>query len=301
MNRIFEETAKGRIIKPIWLTILVMIGLYLAGLLAGGILLGLPTGLYLAISQGSSGSFAMKGDLSFLLSLYALFGTYVVVFFWTRYVEKRPFTSVGFFKGKVIKEILQGWLIGVGLFTGLIALLFLFGMADVTKVSLSVNSLGIFLIYLIGWQIQSGSEELLTRGWLLPVLATHHKKAVAVAISSLLFGVLHLLNANVSLISILNISLFGFFMCLYVLLKGDIWGVCAIHASWNCFQGSVFGISVSGSNALKSSLIHLNLKGNEWLTGGDFGIEGSILTSIALGFACLYLFSKVRKEQDLLS
>lgn len=81
------------------------------------------------------------------------------------------------------------------------------------------------------WFIQSGTEELLTRGWLLPLLNRRFNLALAVGVSSGLFGLMHLLNAHVTFYSILCIILSGIVMTLYALKRDNIWGVSGLHVA----------------------------------------------------------------------
>jgi len=48
-----------------------------------------------------------------------------------------------------------------------------------------------------------------------------------------------------------------------------------MHIGWNFFQGPVFGFGASGHQ--KPSLLELNITGPDYLSGGAFGPEGSVL------------------------
>jgi hypothetical protein len=54
-----------------------------------------------------------------------------------------------------------------------------------------------------------------------------------------------------------------------------------IHMGWNFFQGAVFGFAASGHETFR--LIEHTTSGPAWLTGGDCGPEGSVLTLPILG------------------
>ncbi|MGT2929634.1 CPBP family intramembrane glutamic endopeptidase [Streptococcus dentasini] len=303
-TNLFTETAKGKIPKSIILLILIALMLLFLGVLIGGLSL-VPITLIYYLRHGfptpsPSGeiqtSLPFSTDVSTLIGLFAFWGIYLAVFGWVKWVEKRPISSLGLFKRKAGRELAKGWLIGAGLFSIMVVLLSLFGMVELEKINISAKSLGFLLLYILAWQVQSGAEELLTRGWLMPAVASHHRKFTAVMVASLLFGLLHLPNAHVTILSLLVVILFGLMMCLYVVWEGNIWGVFGFHAAWNCFQGSVFGIPVSGTAALPSSIIQLKLKGASYLSGGAFGVEGSILTVFVLSLVCLFLYLKIRKK-----
>lgn len=289
MENMFTETAKGKVSLKTWQAVLITIGLLFVGEMIVPLLLVFGVGLYLLVT-GKQGLF-VEGDVGNLLDLFSTIGLLATIAYWVKYVEKRPMTSLGFVKTSVFKELIKGWLIGSSLLSLPLLVLWGFGMVQFNFGYLSLEAIGLFLVYVLAWQIQSASEELLTRGYLLPVITQQHNKIYAVAVSSLLFSAFHLANSDISLVALINIALFGLLMCLYVIWKKNLWGVCGIHASWNCFQGSVFGIEVSGNSGY-SSLITTHLKGSELLTGGQFGLEGSLLTMLLLSVACTYLYYK---------
>jgi hypothetical protein len=47
-------------------------------------------------------------------------------------------------------------------------------------------------------------------------------------------------------------------------------------------QGSIFGIEVSGLNISTASLFHEVDNGPAWITGGDYGLEAGIASTIAI-------------------
>lgn len=53
-----------------------------------------------------------------------------------------------------------------------------------------------------------------------------------------------------------------------------------LHFAWNFFQGPVLGFKVSGL-ALQS-IFEQQLKGPDLITGGQFGVEGSVIQSVVL-------------------
>jgi hypothetical protein len=130
--------------------------------------------------------------------------------------------------------------------------------------------------------IQGMNEELLCRGYFMVSLARRQHLAVAVVISSVAFGLLHLPNANVSWLAVLNIVLFGCLMGFYILKRGNIWGAGAIHTAWNFAQGNVFGISVSGMAPMPSVFSFAPTGSGDLIGGGAFGIEGGLAATIVL-------------------
>ena len=177
-------------------------------------------------------------------------------------------------------EYLVGLGIGAVMFFLVLLIPCLTGM-----VKLTLNPEGfmpVILLYFVAFVIQGASEELLVRGYFMVSLARDTRASVAVVISSVAFGLLHLGNTGVSILSMINIILFGIILGIYVFKRGNLWGACAIHTAWNFLQGNIFGASVSGMSALPSVFVMEVNSSNALLTGGDFGFEGSILCTLVL-------------------
>ena len=142
------------------------------------------------------------------------------------------------------------------------------------------------LLFILGlfpfWLLQGGTEEVATRGWLLTRIAARTNLPLAIAISSSLFGILHMGNAGVTFLSVLNIILDGVLAGLLFIYTDSIWLVVAQHGTWNYVQGNLLGFQVSGTGADASIFSFTMGDGPDWLTGEAFGAEGSIITTLVL-------------------
>ena len=67
-----------------------------------------------------------------------------------------------------------------------------------------------------------------------------------------------------------------------------------LHFGWNVFQNIIFGFPNSGK-ITEVSFITFNLHKSELLNGGNFGLEGSLLSTIVLVLAIFVLIFIVRK------
>ena len=91
-----------------------------------------------------------------------------------------------------------------------------------------------------------------------------------------------MLNPGLTILAFLNLLLIGIFLSLYVIKTNDIWGAAGYHSMWNFVQGTFYGISVSGTN-VGSAVLSSEIKpGNIFLTGGKFGMEGSIVATVVM-------------------
>src|SRR3546814_6374331 len=108
---------------------------------------------------------------------------------------------------------------------------------------------------------------------------------------------MHFLNPSFGWLGFINIVLAVVLMVLAFFRRGSIWLPVGLHMGWNFVQGTVLGFHVSGIEA--ETVFQLQLQGSEWLSGGNFGLEGSLATTLvclgAIGY--LYYYGRLRSEE----
>jgi membrane protease YdiL (CAAX protease family) len=229
---------------------------------------------------------------AFLVTAFAL--VYAFVGAWVLLFEKRPFWTLGYERQGALAKYGRGFLLGGLMFAAAVGILALAGAmvpeeGDPSKQG-TAAILGVLLV-LSGWIVQGGAEEILTRGWMLPVLGARYRPWIGIAVSSLFFAAMHGLNDGLSVLAVVNLALFGLFAALYALREGSLWGISALHSAWNWVQGNFFGLEVSGMQA-GGTLWNLKTQGPDWLSGGAFGPEGGAAVSAVLliGIAVILLW-----------
>ncbi len=202
--------------------------------------------------------------------------------FWVKVIEKNSLSSLGFVKRNWLKYLAWGILLSL-LQMGVIALVYqVCGIGTFELNELSLEPILFILGLFPFWLLQGGTEEVATRGWLLTRIAARTNLPLAIVISSSLFGILHMGNAGVTFLSVLNIILDGVLAGLLFIYTDSIWLVVAQHGTWNYVQGNLLGFQVSGTGADASIFSFTMGSGPDWLTGGEFGAEGSIITTLVL-------------------
>ena len=224
---------------------------------------------------------------------YELFSFVIILLlfmFWVKVIEKNALSSLGFVKKNWLKYL--GWGILLSLLQmGMIALVYQVGGIGTFELNeLSLEPILFILGLFPFWLLQGGTEEVATRGWLLTRIAARTNLPLAIGISSSLFGILHLGNAGVTFLSVLNIILDGVLAGLLFIYTDSIWLVVAQHGTWNYVQGNLLGFQVSGTGADASIFSFTMGSGPDWLTGGAFGAEGSIITTLVLLLSVLIVY-----------
>ena len=236
-----------------------------------------------------------------LLALAILFGA---VF--TRWFEDKPFRTLGAsLTGRWFQHLVIGLLMGViGL---LVAVLipFLAGAEAFTKNAVSDEALAKSLLVSFGvFAIAAAWEEAFFRGYLLQTFVRSGSGMWALLGMSLFFGLVHLGNKDATILSGTNTALAGVVFSLAYLKTRDLWFPWGIHLMWNWTQGSIFGIEVSGTTDLSRQPFFQEIdRGPVWLTGGTYGIEGSIACTVALIIigVLIYVLPGLSADDELLA
>nr|WP_255498923.1 MULTISPECIES: CPBP family intramembrane glutamic endopeptidase [unclassified Leucobacter] len=132
--------------------------------------------------------------------------------------------------------------------------------------------------------VQSSAEEVAMRGFAMQSYARSFGAPVAIVLQAVLFAALHGQNDGMNVLPIINLLLVGLVLGCWAIRDGALWGVCAFHAAWNWSQSWLFGAAVSGQSSKGGSVFTTTTSesGNALLTGGTFGIEGSIIVTVVL-------------------
>lgn len=238
-------------------------------------------------------------------STYGLVGLLVVSFglvgllvaAWVRFVERRPFSSVGL-SLPGLKLFVRGHAIGIAMVCCTIAGIAVAGGYTVGEIAPALTSpIVLFQIALLlfSFAIQSSVEEFVFRGWLMSVLAHKFNILAAILVNSALFAFMHFNPANAWYDNV-NTLAFGLFASTWAVRANSIWGVMGWHAGWNWFTAIGFEVPITGLETGTSALIvQLSTVGPNWLSGGTTGPEGSIICTAVLLAGTLYWWRRKPK------
>jgi membrane protease YdiL (CAAX protease family) len=171
----------------------------------------------------------------------------------------------------------RGALLGFGLFTAVIVNIAVLG-------DYRVDGWGSWsgAIALLGFMAAAAvTEEVLFRGVLFRTVERRLGTWWALVLTGVLFGASHLLNPHASLWGAIAIAVEagGMLAAAYAATR-TLWLPIGLHFAWNFAEGGLFGTDVSGTNQ-PQGLLHGVTSGSTWITGGDFGPEGSLYSVLA--------------------
>ncbi|SMD34677.1 hypothetical protein SAMN04488029_2130 [Reichenbachiella faecimaris] len=216
--------------------------------------------------------------LSNLIAAFCLFG---LVYWFRLKLDKQSIKTIGIdfsYKHSLTGGFIATLVLGIGLLS-----LLLSGQVSIINTQFNLTSL---ILSLLSFLFVGFFEELVFRGYIQTNLSQNVGDKWALILSSFLFAFLHSLNPDISLLALFNIFLVGILLGKLYQISDNLWLVISLHTLWNFLQGPVFGFAVSGNDSY--SLLTLKEVGAEYLTGGQFGFEGSLsctfitVTTIAL-------------------
>jgi len=231
-----------------------------------------------------------------LIIILQALGITLAVYACRKLLDRRSFVSLGL---RLNAHALTDFLIGTAISALALGALFLgmwaSGLLVIKGVSVNLPLLGYWLVLwlLVGW-----GEEIWVRGyWLQNIAEGGHIKS-AVIVSSVLFGLLHGGNPNITLLAVLNLMLAGVYLAWGYVRTRSLWLPIGLHFGWNLFEGTVFGFPVSGTSPY--AMVKINVFSAPWLTGGKFGPEGGLVIwgVMALGAVLVWAATLHRKPAE---
>lgn len=233
-----------------------------------------------------------------IISLISTAVTIAAVILYVALIEKRKVRTLGLTKRALFSEYFMGLGIGLLMFGAVVLLGVLFGAFSFAGVSKTlVSALPVIIITFIGFLIQGASEEILCRGYFCVSAARKNTLWAAILANSLSFAFLHIFNPGISPLAIVNLVLFGIFASVYMIKRGNLWGICAIHSIWNFAQGNIFGLQVSGMAQSSTFFVFTQNEGMGIFNGGAFGPEGGLCVTIVLAVATFILLLSKNKDK----
>ncbi|MCG6928595.1 MAG: CPBP family intramembrane metalloprotease [Acidobacteria bacterium] len=198
-----------------------------------------------------------------------------------RFVEHRPLSSVGLPpRAPWRRGLATGLLLGAAPVVILVG-----GLAATGHAEIGMGAMGLedfiesWLPMVLGLALVSSLEELVLRGYGLQLLAEGAGRWGAAILTGALFGFMHAENPGANAAGLVNTAANGILLAWLVMRTGSLWMACAYHAGWNITGAMILGMRLSGLDHAGGVLV-TRLSGPEWLTGGPYGFEGSVVIGL---------------------
>jgi hypothetical protein len=201
--------------------------------------------------------------------------------FYVRHIEKRQPTELA--TAGMGRELGVGLLLGaalVALTFGVLAALGAYRFGGVNPLTIMV------LVPLAELVLVGMAEEMVFRGVIFGVTERSLGSKWAIAISAVVFSLAHLPNAGVSVLQ----------AAIYMKTR-RLWACIGTHVAWNYGVSQIFSSTVSGHVAT-DGVLRGELVGNSLLTGGVFGVEGSLVTLLLVGAAAAFWLRRALEHRS---
>ena len=247
-----------------------------------------------ALFLTSAIQFAIQGNFSFnpwSTALWQLIGAVLAYGVLTFVTERRVWPYE--IEPRRLLGLAKGLVLGFVLISACIGILAILGMYTISEVHTGYNPWAV--VFSAG--IVAGiSEEIFFRGILFRLVEEGLGTWGAVAVSALVFGFAHLTNAHGSVWGSVAIAIeSGVLLAAVYVVTRSLWWCIGLHFAWNIVEGPLWGSAVSG-NRMADSWFRPTWSGPDILTGGAFGIEGSILPVVLCGAVSVVLLWWARRN-----
>lgn len=225
-----------------------------------------------------------------------------LVIFMMRILVKKLIKSNmnSFFMGKI--RFKPRWILVAIVLPISVKLIYIFGFdGQFLKNSISPGKMSLIItegVFLAG--IAAGfTEEIVFRGLILNIIKDKWGVRPAVIIPSVIFGAIHIIGSSLDIPSMILLTLsgtmVGIMFSLIALESESVFSSGIVHCLWNIlFVSGFLNIGVAeNTNSVYNYL--LNTK-SFLLTGGDFGVEASIVSVVAYFLVSVLAYMFIKKK-----
>ena len=292
--RIKNGFLRAIIFLPMWFVSLALV------MTLASILVMFSSGVDMADEKAIEALFDVSFDspVMLILTAFQVMGSFLALWLATKFIDRKPLMSIGLSVKDKANEMLIGLGFALAFIGGLFLVLWLVGAINIT--GYVGFKPGVFIVSMMLF-MAAFDEELIFRGYILNnMMDSTSNRWVALAGSSLLFALLHSGNPSVWSTWVPMTELFaaGFILGISYTFTKNLWFPTFFHFGWNFFQG-LFGFEISGFNVDSWKIISHENTANvpDIVSGGAFGIEGSVIT-LSCTIICTYLIFKYYNELD---
>ena len=209
-------------------------------------------------------------------SLALVLGGFAVL----RFFDRRPVAALGLGLSRGwLRETLGGLAAGLVATGVLVLILIITGSVSLELSPDPAASLAVLPLMFFIFLWAGALEELVFRGFLMQALAEGSRPWIAAIVLCIPFTWGHADNPDVTIFGVANIFLAGVILAVLYFQTRRLWLPISFHLSWNLTQSWLWGFDVSGIK-IQDQFFLVTQKGSDLVTGGEFGLEGSVLSTV---------------------
>lgn len=263
-------------------------------LVAEGIVIGLHYALGYDVLNGEM----MQENTMLLFKYYGYIITIITAIIFVKKINKSNISELGF--SKKVTDYLKGSILAILSLAIILGILIILGQISFEGLNKGVDIKYVFLFF-GGFIIQGTMEEVLCRGFLMNKLNKKIGMHLSILVSFIAFSFPHFSSffgegILIAIIAIINLLLVTYVFSYLMLKYKNIYACSGFHSIWNFILFGIIGLNLSGTTN-EFSLLSFNANKN-FLMGGSYGIEASIITTFILLILVLKLYKddKIKKK-----
>ncbi len=213
------------------------------------------------------------------------------------FLGKIKLKDLGFSSKSVLKNILIGIVSGFVILSIVALIIKVLGAVTIKNV-FQTSHIKVLLIGLVFFMFQGTFEELVFRSYIMTHFAKKWGDLWGILLSSVLFVLIHALNPGITVIPIINLFVASIVFSLIYYIWGNLWLTGLAHGIWNYSQGFIYGSLVSGQSLKGTVFTSMPVDNMNIISGGSFGFEGSIITTITGIIISVILLFVIKKKNQ---
>jgi uncharacterized protein len=184
---------------------------------------------------------------------------------------------------------------GVGAASLVLAPAVLAGAAHISSTPKDQPSFAVMVFVMALLALGAMGEELMMRGYAFQILIANCGTWATIIPVGFIFAWLHTANPNATWLGLANTAGFGILFGYAFVRSRDLWLPVGLHFGWNVTL-PLFGVNVSGLRMKMTGHEMIWSAGSVW-SGGEYGPEASVLTSIIMVVLAVYLWRAPIRRQ----
>ena len=215
-----------------------------------------------------------------------------------RSIDRRPWSAVGMTRSAVrARPMVTGLLVGGGAIVITCATLIAAGLLRFEPAPADGSWLGAALRVTAVLAPAALAEELICRGYLLSVVRDSVGVRLAVVLTSVMFGLLHLANPGATVESVAVVMISGLLLGTVRVALNSIYAAWMAHLAWNWVMAVPVHASVSGIQFESPGYLAVSTA-PAWLSGGSWGPEGGAIAALGMLAGLAYFHTRRRREES---
>lgn len=274
------------LLKAGWLRVILYILALIIG--AGIVLASFILGLNKANPDMARIQELLTGNLAAVIVSIFFVLTVLITFVFRRWVDRKSFFSLGLGINGHLRDAISGAALAVFIMGA--SCLIIQATGHLKWMDFIFDPKFQFLVFgTLG--LTAFCEELIFRGYILGNLLESFPKWLALAISTLLYMGFHWTSAG--FFPLLNVLILALITGLFYLYSRNLWFSICFHWAWKYMAGPILGLGdeTSGQGFLQSSQL-----GDENITGGRLGLQGSAIVMAVSLFSAVALYLILQKK-----